>query len=171
MADAKLAIDFVLKLEDSTLSGKVTTDAGGRTRFGIAEKFHPKLTGTGFYDEMENEEALPVAESIYEEEYWSAISGDDIKSQDIANRVLSFAVNMGPKQALTLLQKAANTLGANVSEDGVIGPSTLAAINKLNPQSLLSNFRDILTAFYHRIVAVNPSQSANLNGWLNRVKA
>ena len=43
MADFNLAFIFVLQHEDSTCSGKVTVDAGGRTRFGIAEKFHPDL--------------------------------------------------------------------------------------------------------------------------------
>jgi hypothetical protein len=52
MADFKPAFLFTLQHEDSTRSGKVTIDAGGRTRFGIAEKFHPDLpeeffTGSG----------------------------------------------------------------------------------------------------------------------------
>jgi len=44
MADFKTAFLFTLQHEDSTRSGKVTVDAGGRTRFGIAEKFHPDLS-------------------------------------------------------------------------------------------------------------------------------
>ena len=43
MADFKPAFAFALLHEDATQSGKVTMDAGGRTRFGIAEKFHPDL--------------------------------------------------------------------------------------------------------------------------------
>ena len=43
MADFKAAFAFVLQHEDAARAGKVTVDAGGRTRFGIAEKFHRDL--------------------------------------------------------------------------------------------------------------------------------
>jgi lysozyme family protein len=171
MADAKTAIDFVLRQEDSTLSGKVTTDAGGRTRFGIAEKFHPELTATGFFDAMPTAEALATAEGVYQSAYWNPISGALLASQDIADRVLSFAINLGPGTAVRLLQQAANALGAGIAEDGGMGPATLRAVNALNPAALLAEWRGILDAHYRQIAAANPAQEQYLAGWLNRVNA
>ena len=43
MSDINIATLYVLKNEDSHLSGVVTTDQGGMTRFGIAQRFHPDL--------------------------------------------------------------------------------------------------------------------------------
>ena len=70
MADFKTAFLFTLQHEDSTRSGKVTVDAGGRTRFGIAEKFHPDLPEEFFTGPAED--ALAEAEKIEEREYWDA---------------------------------------------------------------------------------------------------
>jgi hypothetical protein len=43
MASFSPAFDFVMNDEDPHRKGKVTEDAGGQTRFGIAQKFHPEL--------------------------------------------------------------------------------------------------------------------------------
>ena len=68
MADIQQATDVVLRQEDSRMSGVITTipgDSGGRTRFGIAERWHPELTATGFFTTMPTAEALKVAEGVY----------------------------------------------------------------------------------------------------------
>jgi hypothetical protein len=74
MADLKTAIDVVLRQEDSRMSGVITTisgDSGGRTRFGIAERWHPELTAAGFFTTMPTAAALTVAEGVYAESYGS----------------------------------------------------------------------------------------------------
>jgi len=43
MADFKKAIEFVLRHEDAKLSGAVTHDSGGTTKFGISQKAHPNI--------------------------------------------------------------------------------------------------------------------------------
>jgi lysozyme family protein len=171
MSDVKAAVEFVLRQEDATLSGKVTTDAGGRTRFGIAEKFHPELTSTGFFTAMPVAEALATSESIYQSAYWKPICGDQVASQDVADRILSFAINLGPETAVRLLQQAANALGSKLTDDGGMGPETLSAINSLNPTMLLATWRGVLDAYYRSIVAAKPSQAEYLDGWLDRVNA
>ena len=136
MADFKAGFAFVLQHEDSTRSGKVTVDAGGRTRFGIAEKFHPDLPEkffTGLADD-----ALTEAEKIEEHEYWEAMRLDEVKDQKVANKLFDMAVNMGVRQAALYAQRAANALvavNARVAEDGAIGPKTLAAINAGDPMA------------------------------------
>jgi hypothetical protein len=97
LADFQPAFTFVMSHEDTGLTGKVTEDAGGRTRFGIAEKFHPGLPA-GFFSGPAAE-ALEVAEQIYQRDYWKQLRLDELDNQNIANKILDMAVNMGTHQA------------------------------------------------------------------------
>jgi len=126
MADFKTAFLFTLQHEDSTRSGKVTIDAGGRTRFGIAEKFHPDLPEEFFTGPAED--ALAKAEKIEQREYWDRMRLAEVENQNLANKLFDMGVNMGVRQAAVYAQRA-----ARVAEDGVISPQTLAAVNSAEP--------------------------------------
>jgi lysozyme family protein len=173
MADAKIAIEFTLRQEDSTLSGVVTEDAGGRTRLGIAERWHPEIAATGFYT-APVAVALAQAEAIYRDGYWVPMNGDLIVSQYVANRALSFCINEGNRTGVLILQRSLIALGAQIIDDGEPGPATIAALNAqtaANEDMLMREWRQRLTRFYVRKAAVSPAQAKELNGWLNRVKA
>jgi type VI secretion system secreted protein VgrG len=179
MADFKQAFANTLRFEDASRSGEVTVDAGGRTRFGIAERFHPDLTETFFTGPAEN--ALVEAEKIEEGGYWNTLRLSDVRSQAVGNKLFDMAVNMGVHQAAVLAQRAANGLlhaaaqpglqGAILVEDGEIGPRSLAAINALDPAKYLEVLRDLCADLYRHIADVNPSQAVNLRGWLRRAEA
>jgi lysozyme family protein len=177
MADFKSAFQFVLLHEDSTCSGKVTADAGGRTRFGIAERFHPELPDEFFNGPAE--EALARAEEIEEREYWEAMRLEKIEDQSVANKLFDMGVNMGVRQAAVLAQRAANFLlrtGADqaapqLAEDGVIGGKTLAAINASTAAEYHRVLCELSEAHYRHLAAVNPEQAVNLHGWLKRAQA
>ncbi len=165
MAKFNEAFEFTIGCEAlKNNPGAVTVDEDGRTRYGIAERFHPTLEAeTSFYT-CDDDDAYRIAEMVYENEYWDGLYGEDIHSQYVANRLLSFSANEGPHQAVHLLQRA---LG--VKEDGVIGPQTLAALNSQDEDELMRKWRDVLVYFYRRIVFVRPSKAKDLNGWLARV--
>jgi lysozyme family protein len=172
MADFKAAFAFVLQHEDSTRSGKVTVDAGGRTRFGIAEKFHPGLPEEFFTGPAED--ALAEAEKIEEREYWDAMRLAEVKNQNVANKLFDMGVNMGVRQAAVYAQRAANALAAIdacVAEDGVIGRKTLAAINAANQIAYYQLLCELSAAHYQHLAAVNPAQAVNLKGWMKRAEA
>jgi lysozyme family protein len=175
MADFKPAFAFVLLHEDSTCSGKVTEDAGGRTRFGIAEKFHPELPEEFFTGPAE--EALADAERIEERDYWQPLRLIEIENQNVANKLFDMGVNMGVRQAAIYAQRAANYLlasGGNAGrlvEDGKIGEKTLAVINALEPRAFYQVLCDLSEAHYRHVAAVNPAQAMNLPGWLKRAEA
>jgi lysozyme family protein len=165
MADFKKAIEFVLKHEDAKLSGEITHDSGGTTRFGISQKAHPnvdieKLT-------------LIEAEEIYRNEYWRKIRGDEIRDDEVASKLLDMAVNMGSHQAVVLCQRALNVLALHqaLKEDGLLGRMTLAALNAADPQLLLVVVRSFCEEFYRHIAAVNPDYHKYLHGWLVRANA
>lgn len=174
MADIYIAVDFVLNQEDAGLTGRVTVlkgDTGGRTRFGIAEHFHPELTSTGFFGTMPNVQAFPIAQNIYISEYAPKLSIPQIASQDVANRILSFAVNEGQHEAVLLLQRALVALGHPVAEDGVPGPATLGAINSCPATALVAQIRAVQKQFYINLVASHPALQPELNGLINRAEA
>lgn len=168
MADVKIAIEFVMKQEDPMLEGNVqndTTDTGGRTRFGIAERSHPHLTGTGFFDNMNRASALALAEYTYNYEYAKPLSIVEIVSQTVANALLSSAVNFGSLPAVKMLQRC-----LLVDQDGQIGPASVRAINASNEIALLRGFANEQLARYAKVVANNPTQARFINGWQNRVE-
>lgn len=168
MADILKAIDFVLVQEDSKISGLVTNnphDKGGRTRYGVAEKYHPDLTKTGFYDSMSNKDALIIADQIYEQQYAIPLNLGRINNQSLANSLLSFAINAGVETAAKIFQRA-----VGVDDDGEIGPKTISSANTYSPSVLLNSFYNMQAGYYNRIVLANPSQHVFLAGWLNRAK-
>lgn len=174
MADIKQAVDFVLRQEDSRLSGEITTlpgDRGGRTRFGIAERFHPDLTRSGYFDSMPPDEALETAEEIYAEQYGAGLHLDRIDSQEVANRLLSFAVNEGPHEAVTIAQRACIGLGCDITDDGQVGPATIKALNSVEPEAWLNFNRSLQEAFYRHLVTTQPNLMPYLHGLLRRANA
>lgn len=168
MADENKAITFVLRQEDSKISGVVTdnpADRGGRTRFGIAETYNPDLTKTGFYDTMGFTEAFDLANYIYKSKYAAPLQIAKINSQDVANALLSFAINQGTGTAVMILQRS---LG--LDDDGILGPKTLAVINNNSPSFILNSLYTMESVYYNDIVKKNPSQHVFLAGWINRAK-
>ena len=165
MADFKLAIDFVLKHEDARLTGEVTHDSGGTTKFGISQRSHPTIDVKHL--------SLADAEEIYRNEYWSKMQGDEIRDDDVAAKLLDMAVNMGPHQAIVLCQRALNVLALHqaLEEDGVMGPATLAALNDGEPRLLVAVLRSFCEEFYRQIAAVKPEYHKYLHGWLIRANA
>jgi lysozyme family protein len=89
MADFNLAHARTLRLEDATLSGEITCDTDGRTRFGISENAHPDAFPE--LVECDCERALVIAGEIMREHYWRF---DGVVDQ-VANKLYDMAVNMG----------------------------------------------------------------------------
>lgn len=172
MADMKRCIDFVLRQEDSTLSGVMTNaaaDHGGVTRFGIAAKFHPELANTEFFcASMSAQDALPIAEHAYATQYAAPLHLDALASDAVATALLSFGVLEGTKEAATILQNAINMLGVPITVDGKMGPGTVAAANSCDPQKLITAVVQLQKAHFAHIAAVNPTQEKWVHGWDNR---
>ena len=102
------AFEFVMNHEDPQRSGKVTEDAGGRTRFGIAQKFHPELKAEFF--SAPPEDAMKQAEEVLRRDYWERMRLSEVNNQNVANKLFDMAVNMGVHQAGVYAQRAANGL-------------------------------------------------------------
>lgn len=91
-------------------------DPGGETKFGISKRSYPSL-------DIKNL-TLADAKSIYLRDFWQRAQCDKLHP-DLAFTVFDAAVNSGIGQAVRWLQRA-----VGVADDGVIGPLTLAQINR-----------------------------------------
>jgi lysozyme family protein len=167
MADPIVSINYVIRQEDSKMSGIVTEtpgDLGGRTRFGISERWNPKAAADGFYA-MDLTDALAYARTLYATEYSAKLQLACIANQAVANAMLSFAVNEGTDTSVGIAQKA-----LSLPHDGILGPQTLTAINAAGAGFLVLLGRAQM-AYYQRIVKNNPAQAKFMDGWTNRIEA
>lgn len=137
-------------------------DRGGETNFGITWRT---------YDDFRASKGLPLrsvreitreeVEEIYRTRYWDEAGCEDLPwPVDVAT--FDAAVNHGPRQARVLLQRA-----LRVTDDGVIGPKTLAALAKASEFDLFEDLLWTRLAFYRSISMGD--QLGNLRGWIARL--
>lgn len=157
------AFEFLMKHEDPGLTGRVTEDSGGVTKYGISQRAYPN-------EDIRNL-TIEAAANIYRYDYFMAIRGYSYLSQAVANKLLDCAVNMGVHMAGKLAQECAILCGKTVGQDGIIGQFTVDAINAIDPQTFLEKFRNLLVAHYKDIAAARPDEAQYLHGWLKRAEA
>ena len=107
------AVAFVLDHEGGLVENPV--DPGGLTNHGISQRAYPTLDIRALTREQATE--------LYRVDYWLACRCNDLPPA-VAILVFDAAVNQGSATAAKLLQRA-----LDVSDDGVIGPATLARAN------------------------------------------
>jgi len=163
MADFDACISYVLQNEDAGLTGRVTRDSGGLTRWGICQRSYPA-------EDIANL-SLERAKEIYRRDFWEHHRLDQLNSNNIAAKVLDNLVNMGGF-GIKMLQRAVNHVQSRttVAEDGGMGPQTIAAANACSPDALLAAICDCDEGRYRGLVAARPEWGIYLNGWLNRAR-
>jgi hypothetical protein len=134
-------------------------DSGGPTNFGIT------LATLKAYDGDQNLTADAVkaltpemAKEIYRTAYWNRMQCGSLPP-GLDLEVFDFGVNAGPSEAVKTLQKI-----VGVTQDGSIGPITLAALGQLKPKDVIGRYSDARLAFYKALN--NPEFE---QGWANRV--
>lgn len=155
-------------------------DRGGKTMYGITEAV---ARADGYAGDMR---ALPKARAfnIYYRRYVVAPGFDRIAtmSMPIAAELVDTGVNMGPKVAMTFLQRALNGLNqggkdyADLSVDGAGGPATRAALDaflkkrgQLGEKRLLLLLNALQGERYLSLAEGRVANEAFLFGWLSRV--
>ena len=101
------------------------------------------------------------AMDIYAQDYFYKPGYDKIENDYLQENVVDMAVNAGAPRVTKLLQRL-----AGATEDGVLGPNTLKAVNEKNV-----NTNDYSTArkqYYLDIVLDDPVKAKYLLGWTNR---
>jgi lysozyme family protein len=130
------------------------TDKGGRTAYGISEKANPQAWASGRPTEEQ-------ARAIYLKKYVEGPGFDKVVDPQLRAQLVDYGVNSGPQ---LVIQKLQVILGVHV--DGVLGPETLATLNKatgVNNQLVAARVQMIA-----KIVSRDPCQLKFINGWINR---
>lgn len=126
-------------------------DPGGETKFGISKRAYPHLDIKAL--------TLHDAKDIYRRDFWQRVRGDELP-REFAFQALDAAVNHGIGNAVRWMQRA-----AGVADDGVIGPVTLAAVQRAQPADLVLRFNAERLRFYAKLTTFD----AFGRGWVNRV--
>lgn len=129
-------------------------DPGGSTRWGVTARVALKHGYTGDMRTFPRE----MAKDIYRASYWNAVRADELP--EVARYPLfDAAVNSGVQQAIKWMQRA-----ADVVDDGVIGPVTLAAVAR-NPLKVAVG----MTALRLDFLTSLPTFGAFGKGWARRI--
>ena len=176
MANFGNIIEWVLRLEDRTLAGKIEDlgDGAGYTRFGLTTKDDGYVTDPTFWTTMGRDAAIEEAKEVYYVKYWVPINGNAIPDDEVAAEIMSPAVNLGVPPAVKMLQCALRLDEAVV--DGVLGPGTLQAIKDAGVTqgypNLAEALREAQEAHYEALYQANPARDAKfIKGWENRARA
>lgn len=164
MASFDKAIPTILRHEGGYVHDP--KDPGGETNFGISKRQYPDLNILHM--------SMGEAVEIYHADYWLSIY-DAIGNQDVATKVFDLAVNMGPKAAHRLLQKALRKFKLihrlDIKIDGIFGPRTLQALNGVVPWRLLTELRIQAAVYYVSLIARRPELIRFVYNWMRRAQS
>ena len=139
-------------------------DPGGATNFGISSRYLKQKYNRDVSPEEIQNLTREDAVKIYEEDFYKKPNIDKLPTA-IQENVFDMAVNSGDSQAIKLLQR-----DLNVTADGIIGPSTIAAAKKAIEEGTYdaSNYSDSRKKYYEGLVAADSRREEFRKGWLAR---
>jgi lysozyme family protein len=166
-------IDAVLSDEAGLVENPA--DPGGITNFGITRRALAEFLGIGVsqVDPDQIRSLTPETARSFYRWFMTRYGIARIGNPDVRYFVFDAAVNLGPPQAIRLLQRA---LG--VRADGILGPATLASIPYRDASKLCLWAGIEQMEFYGRLAAGDltdadrdgiPDRLEFLPGWLNRL--
>jgi len=145
-------------------------DRGGPTNMGITLRTLASWKGLAVDGLSAEGRARLVAElrglsrreagEIYRAAFWLPMRCGDLPP-GVALSVFDFGVTAGPRMAVKLLQRA-----VGVTDDGSVGPLTLAAVRARDAGALVSALSEARLAYYRAL----PDAATFGEGWANRTR-
>lgn len=126
-------------------------DPGGHTKYGISKRAYPDVDIASL--------TLEQAREIYLRDYWLRARCDQLPPA-VAFQVFDTAVNSGIGQSIRFLQRA-----VGVADDGNVGPLTIAAVKRMDPEAVASRFNGHRLDFMTRL----STWDVFGRGWARRV--
>lgn len=151
--------DFII---DNIEGGYTDTpwDKGGETNMGISVRAHPELTGR--IKDLTRDEA----KEIYWNEYW--LAGDLQSFPEKARLVVFDGTIHHPHDNALIVQQALNLIGINVTKDGIIGPITKSALQRLQLKDQI-RFISAYCRMRHEFLRTRRDYPKAKSSWDNRV--
>ena len=181
MARIEDSLELVWQVEYSGRKDKALHQNAGETGWtykGIYQTAHPtwegwrivrtamqkyngdmKLASEMLFDNKELEELVV---RFYKKEFWDKMKLDEVASQKIADEMFVFGLNVGIGHAIRAAQRI-----ASVQQDGVVGPKTIQALNRLD-DTVFDETYDILEVEYYEKLGEQPRFAQFVKGWRNR---
>jgi len=153
MKTFKEIIEKVLEHEGGYVNDP--TDLGGETKYGITKRFYPKV-------DIKNL-TIEKAKQIYKDDYWDKNRIESVP-QELWHIFFDMCVNMGRRTAVKILQRAANSKGRGIDEDGGLGPATCKALKGIN----IERVRAYRVKYYVDLINAKPEQEKFYFGWFRR---
>lgn len=147
----------VLKSEGGWVFNK--NDPGGETNLGVTRRVWEEFVGKKGVDmkSLTPEKVAP----LYKVNYWDKCKGDSLPvGVDLC--VFDFGVNSGTHRAVVFLQRI-----AKVTQDGVLGPKSLAAVNAMSPETFIKEYCMARRLFIRGL----PTYEHFGRGWENRINS
>ena len=147
------AFDLLLVNEGGYVNNQ--KDPGGETNWGITKSV---AVANGYVGDMR---VMPkdTAKGIYKKMYWDKLQCDQLPFT-VAFQLFDAGVNHGNSQAVKFLQRA-----LSVTDDGVIGAKTIAAVSKMDDLQIAVLFNVERINFYADLKTF----STFGKGWIRRV--
>ena len=169
MADIKILADFILSYEGGFVNDPL--DRGGATNMGVTIATWKRVgydkdgDGDIDVDDLRKLTREDVVERVLRPHYWNRWQADFITSQSVANLLVDWVWASGA-WGIKIPQRI---LG--VSQDGVVGPKTLQALNARDPRRLFEQIRLERLQFIANLINRDPSQRRFEAGWVRRINA
>ena len=138
-------------------------DPGGITKYGISLRSYPHLGANGIRNLT-----VEQAKDIYYRDWWRSLRCPSIQDDRLAQKYLDTSVNVGKSAGTKILQRALREIGQSVAVDGRVGPQTIAAANRADPDALLAAMRRLQAEHYEALIKRNPKREKYRRGWMNR---
>lgn len=159
--DRNFARALALVLKSEGLWSDNPADPGGATMRGVTlANFRRYVKADGTKADLRKISDAQVA-TVYRRFYWDAVLGAELPD-GVDYAVFDFAVNSGPGRAAKYLQAV-----VGVTQDGRIGPTTVAATNGKPAGVVIDALCDNRMAFLKRL----PTWGTFGRGWSDRVKS
>ena len=134
-------------------------DPGAVTNLGVTQKVWEEWVKHPVTEKDMRALTPAMVAPLYKQKYWDKVAGDSLPS-GIDHAVFDFAVNSGVGRAAKFLQ---SEVGA--TQDGAIGPMTLAKVAEKNPQKLVASYNAARLKFLYEL----PTWETFRGGWATRV--
>ena len=103
---------------------------------------------------------------FYKKNYWDIAKLDSVKSQNTADEIFIFGVNVGMKKAIKLTQSL-----LELTPDGIVGKETLWLLNNYDSEKFDEGFDVLEMTYYEELIERDPNKKIYAKGWKKRALA